>query len=163
MGRWITWYACRTATAPCSPSSGFPAPARRRARPGPVSTAMRARPRLCSTAIAFAHAARVFGSLSTPAFDTYAAGLRTRAENAWDWATANPNVIFRNNDQATGTRGLGAGQQETDDAGRINLRMVAAIYLFALTGNTAIATSSTRTTRERRCSPRSGCRHSAPA
>ncbi len=89
-----------------------------------------------STAIAFAHAARVFGALGTPAFDTYAAGLRTRAENAWDWATANPNVIFRNNDQATGSSGLGAGQQETDDAGRINLRMVAAVYLFALTGNT---------------------------
>jgi endoglucanase len=89
-----------------------------------------------STAIAFAHSARVFGSLGTPAFDAYAADLRVRAENAWSWATANPSVIFRNNDQANGSSGLGAGQQEVDDAGRINLRMVAAVYLFALTGDT---------------------------
>ena len=58
-----------------------------------------------------------------------------RAEGAWSWATANPNVIFRNNEQSAGTGGLGAGQQEVDDAGRANLRLVAAIYLFALTGD----------------------------
>jgi len=53
----------------------------------------------------------------------------------WDWATANPNVIFRNNDSAFGTSGLGAGQQETDDAGRAERRLVAAIYLFDLTND----------------------------
>jgi hypothetical protein len=47
---------------------------------------------------------------------------------------ANPNVIFRNNEQSAGTAGLGAGQQEVDDAGRIAKRVVAAVYLFALTG-----------------------------
>jgi endoglucanase len=90
-----------------------------------------------SAAAAFAQASRIYGSLGTPAFDAYAADLRTRAENAWDWATANPSVIFRNNDQASGTAGLGAGQQETDDNGRTSLRLVAAVYLFALTGDTA--------------------------
>jgi hypothetical protein len=87
-----------------------------------------------STAAALAQSARIFGSLGTPAFDSYAADLRARAENAWDWAAANPNVIFRNNDQAAGTGGLGAGQQETDDAGRMSARLVAGVYLFALTG-----------------------------
>jgi hypothetical protein len=90
-----------------------------------------------STAAALAQAARVFGSLNTPDFDTYAAGLRTRAENAWAWATANPDVIFRNNDAASGSEGLGAGQQEVDDAGRLTKRLVAAVYLFALTGDAA--------------------------
>ena len=90
-----------------------------------------------STATAFAQAARVFGTLHTPAFDAYAAGLRVRARNAWDWAIANPNVIFRNNDQANGSAGLGAGQQETDDAGRTSAKLVAAVYLFALTGDAA--------------------------
>ena len=87
-----------------------------------------------SAAAAFAQASRIYGSLGTPAFDAYAADLRASAEDAWDWATANPNVIFRNNDQAAGTAGLGAGQQEVDDAGRMTLRLVAAVYLFALTG-----------------------------
>ena len=45
-------------------------------------------------------------------------------------------MIFRNNDQAKGTAGLGAGQQETDDAGRLSSKLVASVYLFALTGDT---------------------------
>jgi endoglucanase len=88
-----------------------------------------------STAMAFAYAARIFDTLNTPTFDAYAADLAQRAERAWDWAIANPNVIFRNNDSASGTGGLGAGQQETDDAGRAERRLVAAIYLFDLTGD----------------------------
>jgi hypothetical protein len=88
-----------------------------------------------SAAAAFAQAARVYGSLGTPAFDTYAADLRARAESAWAWATANPDVIFRNNDASAGTGGLGAGQQEVDDAGRATKRLIAAVYLFALTGD----------------------------
>jgi endoglucanase len=88
-----------------------------------------------SAAAAFAQAARVYGALGTPAFDAYAATLRARALDAWDWAVANPSVIFRNNDQANGSVGLGAGQQETDDAGRLSAKLVAAVYLFALTGD----------------------------
>jgi hypothetical protein len=87
-----------------------------------------------STAAAFAQAARVFGSLGKPSMNTYAAALRTRAIDAWTWALDHPNVIFRNNDVAAGTSGLGAGQQEVDDAGRAAKKLVAAIYLFALTG-----------------------------
>jgi hypothetical protein len=89
-----------------------------------------------SAAAAFAQSARIFGSLGAPAFDAYAAQLRTRAEDAWAWAVANPGVVFRNNEQSAGTAGLGAGQQETDDAGRLAKRLLAAVYLFALTGDT---------------------------
>ncbi|MFZ5551222.1 MAG: glycoside hydrolase family 9 protein [Pseudomonadota bacterium] len=85
-------------------------------------------------AAAYAHGAKVFGGLNNTAMKNYAADLLTRARNAWNWAAANPNVVFRNNDEASGTSGLGAGQQETDDAGRKQLRLFAAIKLFAATG-----------------------------
>jgi hypothetical protein len=90
-----------------------------------------------AAAAAYAHGAKVFGSLNNAAMNTYAADLLARARRAWAWAQANPNVVFRNNDAANGTSGLGAGQQETDDAGRAHLRVYAAIKLFAATGDTA--------------------------
>lgn len=89
-----------------------------------------------STAAAFAYGAKVFASLNTPSANAYAADLAQRAERAWDWAQANPYVVFYNNDSAHGTAGLGAGQQETDDNGRQRKRLVAAIYLHDLTGDT---------------------------
>lgn len=70
-----------------------------------------------------------------PALSAYAAGLRTCAERAWTWAVAHLNVIFRNNDDSNGSGGLGVGQQETDDAGRLTAKLIAAVYLFDLTGN----------------------------
>lgn len=88
-----------------------------------------------ATAAAFAEGAKVLGSLNNAALNTYAADLLQRAKNAYNWAVAHPNVIFRNNEGATA--GLGVGQQETDDNGRITLRMVAAIKLFAATGEGA--------------------------
>lgn len=87
-----------------------------------------------STAGAFALGAKILAGF--PALASYAAGLRIRAENAWAWADANPNVIFQNNDSSNGSEGLGAGQQETDDRGRLISKLVSAIYLFDLTGNT---------------------------
>ncbi|MEO6104181.1 MAG: glycoside hydrolase family 9 protein, partial [Pseudoxanthomonas sp.] len=85
---------------------------------------------------AYAYGSKVYASLNKPVYDAYAADLRLRAERAWTWASANPNVLFYNNDAGHGSAGLGAGQQETDDAGRARLRLVAAIYLYALTGDT---------------------------
>jgi endoglucanase len=90
-----------------------------------------------SAAAAYAHGAKVYGSLNNQAMNTYAADLLSRARRAWAWAVANPNVSFRNNDAANGTSGLGAGQQETDDNGRLQLRLFAAIKLFAATGEAA--------------------------
>lgn len=82
---------------------------------------------------AFAIASKVFASIGMP---DYAETLKQSAVKAWDWADANPSVIFKNNDQASGTEGLGAGQQETDDYGRLVAKIEAAVFLFEITGDT---------------------------
>lgn len=82
-----------------------------------------------TTAGAFALAGIVYGSLGNSTLTSYADDLLARAEDAWDWADANPNVIFRNNDAAFGSVGLGAGQQEVDDNVRAEKKLSAAIYL----------------------------------
>ena len=86
-----------------------------------------------SAAAAFAYGSIVFRSLGG-AFTAYADDLVARAENAWTWANANPSVTFSNNDGANGSQGLGAGQQETDDYGRLSRKIEAAAYLFHATG-----------------------------
>ncbi|WP_428312902.1 glycoside hydrolase family 9 protein [Hydrocarboniphaga sp.] len=90
-----------------------------------------------AAAAAFAEGAKVLGSLNNSSLTSYVSDLLTRAQNAYTWAANNPSVVFQNNASANGTSGLGVGQQETDDNGRITLRMVAAIKLFAATGTTA--------------------------
>jgi endoglucanase len=85
-----------------------------------------------TSAGAFALGSKILGSLGNAELDTYAADLKTRGESAWDWAIANPNVTFYNNEGASA--GLGAGQQEVNDAGRATKKLTAAIYLFAATG-----------------------------
>jgi hypothetical protein len=89
-----------------------------------------------AAAAAFAEGAEVLGSLNNPSLTTYVANLRSRAINAYNWAVANPSVLFQNNSSANGTSGLGVGQQETDDYGRSMLRLWAAVKLFAATGDT---------------------------
>ena len=86
-----------------------------------------------TSAGAFALGSKILASLGDAELNTYAADLKIRGENAWTWAIANPNVIFRNNEGASA--GLGAGQQEVDDAGRKTKKTTAAIYLFAATGS----------------------------
>lgn len=90
-----------------------------------------------SAAAAFAHGSMIFRSLGGAAFTAYADDLLARAENAWNWASANPNVTFYNNDAGSGTQGLGAGQQEMDDYGRLSRKVEAAAYLFHATGKAA--------------------------
>ena len=87
-----------------------------------------------STAAAFAFASKVFADV--PAWSSYAADLNVRAEGAWAWAVANPSVTFFNNDDTRqpGSKDIGAGQQETDNAGRAIKKRMAAIYLFAANG-----------------------------
>lgn len=87
-----------------------------------------------TSAGAFALGSKILAGLDNAELNTYAADLKTRAENAWTWAIANPSVTFRNNEGAAA--GLGAGQQEVDDAGRATKKLTAAIYLFAATGST---------------------------
>lgn len=80
-----------------------------------------------------AYAAQIFEKEPQQTLKNYAVLLKTKAEKAWAWAEANPNVKFYNNDEARqpGSGGLCAGQAEVDDVKPIKLR--AAVYLFGLT------------------------------
>ncbi len=91
---------------------------------GPATTAA-----TLTSAQAFALGSEVFAEIED--WEDYASDLEARAEQAWNWAQANPSVTFRNSDH-----GVAAGEQEVDNAGRALKRRVAAIYLFAATGNT---------------------------
>jgi hypothetical protein len=90
-----------------------------------------------ATAAAFAYGARVFAELGQ---DAYATDLLARAKKAYAWGEQNPSVIFKNNDSASGTSGLGAGQQEVDDYGRSMLKLDAAIQLFLASGEATYKT-----------------------
>ncbi|MES2825050.1 MAG: glycoside hydrolase family 9 protein [Pseudomonadota bacterium] len=103
-----------------------------------------------SAAAAFALGSTVFDDV--PAWTSYAADLKVRAENAWAWADANPGVLFFNNDNSRtpGSADLGAGQQEPldysttpatpDVKARATKKRIAAVYLFAATGGAAYKT-----------------------
>jgi hypothetical protein len=68
------------------------------------------------------------------AYPGYLANLLTRAQNAWTWAQANPNVVFHNS-QSNPT--VGAGEQEVDSHGLLLKKVQAALYLFEATGTTS--------------------------
>lgn len=84
-----------------------------------------------SAAGIFALAAIQFNAIGQT---TYGATLKTAAENAWTWANANPGVTFYN----AGT--LAAGEQELGAYETSGRKIAAAIYLYALTGNTTYRT-----------------------
>ncbi len=99
-----------------------------------------------AVASVFAHAASVFGSFSS----TYANTLKTAAQQAWNWAGANPDVIFDNTPFLVN----GGGSFNPDNGiygdavnstyyRRISYPAVAAAYLFRLFGATAGATYKT--------------------
>ena len=93
-----------------------------------------------ATAAAFAYGALVFGKQSSSDLQAYAGDLSLRAVQAFAWADANPNVVFKNNDSASGSSGLGSGQQETDDYGRNAYKLDAATQLFRVTGDASYQT-----------------------
>jgi endoglucanase len=64
----------------------------------------------------------------------YADTLLDRSVKAWNWAELNPDSLFYNNNSDYASLGLGAGQQETDDYGRLVAKLAAAAYLFEQTG-----------------------------
>jgi len=91
-----------------------------------------------TSAAAFAFASIVFDSLSgaAAAYPGYGAGLKTRAESAWTWAVANPNVKFFN-----AQNNIGAGEQEVSDAtSLLQKKLQAAVFLFELTGTATYQT-----------------------
>ncbi len=87
-------------------------------------------------AAAFAYASKFFASRSEPDLKQYGGDLKKRATAAWTWATANPNVLYYNNDDSKqpGSKGLAAGQQEMSETDRLRVRFEAATYLFEMTG-----------------------------
>jgi endoglucanase len=88
-------------------------------------------------AAAFAYAAKIYSARSEGDLRAYGNDLTTRAKRAWGWATANPRILYYNNDDTKqpGSRGLASGQQEMDDAQRLFARFEAAIYLYELTND----------------------------
>jgi hypothetical protein len=95
-----------------------------------------------SGAAVFAYASKIYGGRSEAALKTYAADLGTRAVKAWTWAEANPTVIYHNNDESkqAGSGGLAAGDQETDDNGRLLSKFQASVHLYDLTGEATYRT-----------------------
>jgi hypothetical protein len=77
-----------------------------------------------AAAISFAHAAIVYRAFNA----TYSMRLQTAAIKAWQWAVANPNVLFDNT-------GFSTESTELDDYKRAMFRLSAAVYLFALTND----------------------------
>ncbi|MGC4067194.1 MAG: glycoside hydrolase family 9 protein [Polyangiaceae bacterium] len=93
-------------------------------------------------AAVFALASKVYGARPEASAKTFAADLKSRAVKAWTWAQANPSVIYHNNDdnKQAGSGGLGAGNQETDDTGRLVSKFQAAVYLYDATGEASYRT-----------------------
>ena len=87
-------------------------------------------------AAAFAYASKFFASRPEPDLKQYGDDLKKRATAAWTWATANPNVLYYNNDNSKqpGSKGLAAGQQEMSETDRLRAQFEAATYLFEMTG-----------------------------
>ncbi|MFN6945025.1 MAG: glycoside hydrolase family 9 protein [Cytophagaceae bacterium] len=80
-------------------------------------------------------AAIQFRSLGVPAMTAYSNTLEMAAINAWNWALANPNITFFNQ-----PNNIAAGEQETDEYGRICRRVAASCFLYALTNDNAYRT-----------------------
>ncbi|MBL0329611.1 MAG: glycoside hydrolase family 9 protein [Bacteroidetes bacterium] len=95
-------------------------------RYGPANTSA-----TLSAAGIFALAAKQYNAIG---MTTYGTTLQTAAINAWTWANANPSVTFYNSGV------LAAGEQELDAYGTLCRKFGAAVYLYALTGNTTYRT-----------------------
>lgn len=84
-----------------------------------------------TAAAVFAFAAIQFNAIGNT---TYATTLQTAAINAYNWATANPNITFYNSNV------IASGENEPDSYERDARHLCAAVFLFALTGNTTYRT-----------------------
>jgi len=85
-----------------------------------------------SSAGAFAMAADIYAK--EPKYRKDAARYKSRALRAWNWAEAHPNVIFKNNDAEFNSEGLAAGQQEVGPDRLKKKTLIAAVYMFKITG-----------------------------
>jgi hypothetical protein len=87
------------------------------------------------SAAAYAYASKIYSARPEAILKSYGEELLSRAQKAWDWAVANPNVKYFNNDpgQQPGSAGLASGQQEMSDADRLFAKLEAAVYLYERT------------------------------
>jgi len=85
-----------------------------------------------NTAAAFAISSKVFRAMN---MIPYADTLTARAVKAWNWAEANPAVIFNNNSAENNSLGVGAGNQEEDDYTRFISKLEASCFLFDVTND----------------------------
>ncbi len=85
-----------------------------------------------TTAAALAYASIVYRSAAgaAAAYPGFADDVLARAKKAWDWAEANPGVVFFNAGK------VGAGEQEVDAKGRKVKRLQAAVMLYEATSDT---------------------------
>ena len=82
---------------------------------------------------AFAIAAKVYRTV--PGFEGEAKRYASRADKAWRWGEANPNVKFWNNDARSNSEGLAAGQQEVDAVRMAKKKLIAAVHMSAMTND----------------------------
>ncbi len=83
-----------------------------------------------STAGIFAFAARQFAKINNASMQSYAASLQSKAIDAWNWAMANPGITYYN-----ASNNLASGEQEIDAYERTIRQLVAAVYLYDITGD----------------------------
>jgi len=95
---------------------------------GPASTSS-----TLTAAAVFALAAIQFKAQANTAMQTFGNQLQTAAVNAWTWAVANPAVTYTN-------AGFQSANPEVDAYERDARKLGAAVYLFALTGNSTYKT-----------------------
>ena len=105
-----------------------PSSAKEPSRYGPPNTSA-----AVFSAGAFAMAAKVYSGV--PGMEGSARRYASRAEKAWRWAEANPNVKFCNNDARSNSEGLAAGQQEVEADRLAKQKLIAAVHMSALTGD----------------------------
>jgi len=80
------------------------------------------------SAAAYAFGARVYKKMG---LNAYADTLFTAAVKAWDWADANPAVVWSNNDATyQSVSATGVGDMEVNDYTRVIFKLEAAVYLF---------------------------------
>ena len=104
--------------------AGLPWPLSKDQRPryyGPKASAS-----TLATAGVLAHAARVYGQF--PEWQDFAAGLRERAERAWQWYRAHPRAYDVDKGE------IKSGDADRDATGHDRLEAIAGFHLWALTG-----------------------------
>ena len=88
-------------------------------------------------AAAFAYAAKIYSARPEANLSSYGPDLAARAKRAWDWAAANPSILYYNNDETKqpGSGKLASGQQEMTGEERLAAKVEAAVYLYELSGD----------------------------